>query len=157
MEGNKVLQRINSRLFQFYLLRHLPLAYIAGVKTRYVNFQEAEIYMKFRWINQNPFGSIYFAALCMGGEFSTGIIAQAIILNSDAKMSMLLLNIEANFIKKAKGVVVFKCFDGPSLNSAIESAINSIEATECTAYSEAINEYGDVIATFRCKWAFRLK
>lgn len=76
MEGNKVLQRINSRLFQFYLLRHLPLAYIAGVKTRYVNFQEAEIYMKFRWINQNPFGSIYFAALCMGGEFSTGIIAR---------------------------------------------------------------------------------
>ena len=70
---------------------------------------------------------------------------------------MLLLNIEANFIKKAKGLVVFKCTDGKSINSAIERAIATKEGTEVTAYSEAKNENGDVIATFRCKWAFRLK
>ncbi|MBL0192260.1 MAG: DUF4442 domain-containing protein [Saprospiraceae bacterium] len=157
MEDNKVLQRINSRFFQLYLLRHLPLAFFAGVNPKYVNFNEAEINMKFRWINQNPFGSIYFAALCMGGEFSTGIIAQALILDSKMNVSMLLLNIEANFIKKAKGLVVFKCTDGKSINSAIERAIATKEGTEVTAYSEAKNENGDVIATFRCKWAFRLK
>ena len=41
----------------------MPLAVVAGLRVDKVTTENAQVSLPYRWRNQNPFRSIYFAAL----------------------------------------------------------------------------------------------
>ncbi|HBK82394.1 MAG TPA: thioesterase, partial [Flavobacterium sp.] len=57
-----------------YLFFKLPSAFWCGVRAESISYTTCQSSVKYKWFNQNPFGSIYFAVLAMAAEFTTGVL-----------------------------------------------------------------------------------
>ncbi|HLP21250.1 MAG TPA: hypothetical protein VK174_13150, partial [Chitinophagales bacterium] len=98
----KVLKMLNSPfLFKIFLLGRLPMGFLAGLSVRTMNHTQCQIDVPYKWLNQNPFSSTYFAVLSMAAEMSTGMPAMMMTNGSKPSVSMLVTKLEAEFIKKA--------------------------------------------------------
>ena len=139
------------------MLKKLPLAFIAGLKVVYIDQEMASVSIPFKFLNQNPFQSIYFAALAMAAELSTGIIALINVQTASRPVSMLVFEMSANFTKKAKGKIVFSCYEGRAIETAIEESIKTGEGQTVTVTSKGVDNDGDEVAEFKFTWTFKPK
>jgi hypothetical protein len=140
-----------------FLLFKLPIAWISGIRLRDISDSKAIVTAKHRWINQNPFQSMYFAVLAMGAELSTGILVMKKIHNSGKNISMLVTGTKAEFTKKAKGRIRFVCNDGQDINQYIEQTISTGEGVVFNLTSKAYDEKNDLVCTFVFHWSIKLK
>ncbi|WP_346239245.1 DUF4442 domain-containing protein [Niabella insulamsoli] len=147
----------NSPKFNFFLLRKLPAAYFCGVRIKSLSEASCSVSVPFKWFSQNPFGSTYFACLAMAAELSTGALAMANVYKRKPGVSMLVLKMEAEYFKKAKGKTIFTCSDGAAFDRVIDEAIETREPRELTAFSEGRNESGELVATLKISWTFRVR
>jgi hypothetical protein len=154
----RFLRQANSRVrFNFFLLLKLPAAFICGVRLKEVTEHHAVATVPFRWISQNPFRSIYFACQAMAAELSTGILAMAYLYGRNPRVSMLVVHLEADFIKKGTGLVSFTCEDGEGFRSAIEETSKSGEPVVFTARAIGKNRKGETVSSFKITWSFKAK
>ena len=65
----------NSFLYRLFLISKLPIAWISGLKVNKVTAERAQISIRYKYLNQNPFKSMYFACQAMAAEMSTGLLA----------------------------------------------------------------------------------
>jgi len=151
---NKFKSGLKYKLFLFY---KLPLAWLAGLKVEEIDRQKCQISVPYKWLSQNPFKSIYFAAQAMAAELSTGLIAFSGVQSANAKVSMLVVKMEAEYYKKANTKVVFTCADAQQIFNSINAAIDSKEGQTITAISNGINTAGEKVSTFRITWSFKVK
>jgi hypothetical protein len=93
----------------------------------------------------------------MAAEMSTGVLAMAHIYKRNPPVSMLVLNIKGDFIKKATGKTSFTCADGLMIRQTIEDAIFDGQGKTVTAKSTGCNEAGEVVAIFEITWSFKAK
>ncbi len=77
--------KITPSKINWFLLAKLPSAYFTGVRLKSLDDNKAMTTVKHRWINQNPFKSMYFAVQCMASELSTGILVIKKIHDSGKK------------------------------------------------------------------------
>ena len=63
----------SSLIYNFYTLLKLPAAWISGVRVSKITEKYCEVKVRHRWINQNPFKSMYWAVQGMAAELSTGL------------------------------------------------------------------------------------
>ena len=117
------INKIKSWKFSFFLISKLPLAYFAGLKIKEIDFQKAIVTAPYNFLNKNPFKSIYFAVLSMAAELSTGILALMHVNKKDKKISMLVIEMQSKFYKKATTKVKFICENGNEISNAIDKAI----------------------------------
>lgn len=143
--------------FRFFLLSKLPSAFFSGVRVRYVDEEKCEVVVPYKWFSQNPFRSTYFACLSMAAEMSTGLLAMAHTYQQDPAVSMLVLKLEANFVKKATGVTKFICEDGHLVKQLVRDAYASGKATTAIMRSTGINNEGETVAEFAITWTFKVK
>lgn len=135
----------------------IPIAKIAGIKLKNYDGNQAQILVKYGWLNQNPFRSMFWAVQGMAAEFSTGIMCIDKIQKSGQKISMLVVGLEANFTKKAVGKVVFTCDQGKLLDEVLQKAIETKEGQTLKMRSVGIDEKGDQVSEFLFTWSFKLK
>ena len=147
----------NNWKMRFFMLKRLPMAFIAGLKVINIDDEKASVSIPFKFLNQNPFQSIYFAALAMAAELSTGIIAMVSVQTASIPVSMLVLNMSANFSKKAKGLIVFTCNEAKAIEKAIAESIESGEGKTVTVTSRGVDQAGDEVAEFKFTWTFKPK
>jgi len=147
----------NSIKFNFFLLTKLPSAFFCGVRVQYADEKKCVVTVPYKWLSQNPFKSTYFACLSMAAEMSTGILAMAHLYKRNPAVSMLVLNINGNFIKKATGKTTFTCTDGLVIQQTIEAAMFDGQSKTVTTKSAGCNENGEVIAIFEITWGFKAK
>jgi acyl-coenzyme A thioesterase PaaI-like protein len=145
---------LNPLKFFFFKISKLPTLAFWGVKLKELNEEKAVIRIKHGWRNQNPFGSMYFAALNGGGELSTGMLV--LLHTADGNYSMLVTGAKANFTKKAKGVISFECLDGEMVKNKI-SVLKSSEFTSFDLSSIARDEEGSEVAHFTFTWSIKKK
>ncbi|HIE78697.1 MAG TPA: thioesterase, partial [Candidatus Thioglobus sp.] len=62
----------NWFLFKAYVIQKLPLAFLIGFKIVELDESKCVTYVKYRYLNKNPFRSTYWAVLGMAAELSTG-------------------------------------------------------------------------------------
>jgi hypothetical protein len=72
------------------LLFKLPAAYFCGVRVTSLDELKCDVSVKHRWINQNPFRSMYFAVQAMAAELSTGALVMRQVKESNLPISMLI-------------------------------------------------------------------
>ncbi|MDE3124601.1 MAG: DUF4442 domain-containing protein [Bacteroidota bacterium] len=144
-------------LYRLFLLKNLPMAFLAGIQINHFNNGKAIVNVPYRYTNKNPFRSIYFAVLSMAAELSTGILAFAYIYQQPVTISMLVVNMEAKFLKKATGVIQFTCNDGLAIQNAIQQAITTGEAITQICSSVGTNQQSEVVAHFTFTWSFKRK
>ena len=133
------------------------MAFLAGMKIKELSDNRAVLQMKYKYLNKNPFGSIYFACLSMAGELSSGILAASFTYKSSPKISMLVVGMEVEFIKKAVGVITFTCNQGQEINDTIQRSIETGEGQTIEAITIANDESGEKVAEFKIRWSFKSK
>jgi hypothetical protein len=143
------------RLYPLFLIWKLPLAWMAGLKIGYLDGEGCEIRMQHRFWNSNPFGSMYFAAIAMGAEMSTGLPAYVYLRQQGLNVSLLLAGMEAAFHKKVVGRVHFR-FDGmPELLANLETLSQSGDTCTAQLVSHCFSDQKQLLAEFRFTWTFR--
>lgn len=148
---------LHSFKYYFFLLMKLPLAFFTGLKVTAINIDSATVCVKFKWLNQNPFRSIYFAVLAMAAELSTGLLAFGNIYKRNPTVSMLVTKMHAEFYKKAIGKISFTCNNGNEIAEAIEQAIHHHTPTQIQCESVGKNEQNEIVAKFYFEWSFKVK
>lgn len=143
--------------FRLFMLLKLPSAFFAGLRIISFDSNQSSIAVKYKWFNQNPFRSMYFAVQSMAAEMSTGLLASGHIYQRNPAVSMLVVGIEASFVKKVTDVATFTCMDGESINQAIEKAIETGKGESVTCQSTGRNQAGEVVAEFFVTWSFKTK
>lgn len=147
----------NKFKYHFFLFTNLPMALLAGLKVEQLSTTSAAVSVKFKWLNKNPFRSIYFAVLSMAAELSTGIQAFGNIYKKNPTVSMLVAKMEGEFYKKALGKIVFTCNDGEAISQAIEQTLQTGEGITVVCTSNGKNENGELVAIFKFTWTFKRK
>jgi hypothetical protein len=143
--------------FRLFLLSKLPSAFFSGVRVKSLDENKSEVMVPFKWFSQNPFKSTYFACLAMAAELSTGLLAMMNVHEKNPAISMLVVSLEANYLKKATGVTTFICEDGIAVGNIVESAISSGESKIIKCKSVGKNKDGEIVAEFFITWSFKAK
>lgn len=152
------LKLVNNKFkFNLFLFSKLPSAFLCGVRVRFADESKCVVSVPFKWLSQNPFKSTYFACLAMAAEMSTGVLGLAHTYTRKPAVSMLVVNISGNFLKKAVGKTAFTCNDGLLINQTIEDAIASGQGKTITAKSVGTNAAGEIVAEFLITWSFKAK
>jgi hypothetical protein len=149
----QVLRPARLRLF---LLRKLPMAWLAGLRLRALTPEAATVTIRYKYLTQNPFRSIYFACLSMAAELASGIQAMMHV-QSGGPVSMLVVGLTAEFRKKAVGTIAFTCPDGLAIARAVAESRATGEGRTVLCTSTGLDEAGDVVAVFKITWSFRAK
>lgn len=147
----------SSFLFNMYLLGKLPMGFIAGLKVKTCTAEQCQITVPYRYMNQNPFRSTYFAVLAMAAEMSTGMLGVIATNKSTPSVSMLVTSLQADFVKKATGLTTFTCTQGKELTAKVEEAILTGQGTTFEALSIGTSEKGEEEARFRVQWSFKAR
>jgi hypothetical protein len=145
-----------SKLNTFLLVK-LPSAYISGVRVTQISTEQCTVSVKHKWINQNPFGSMYFATQAMAAELTTGAMVMLHIKNSGKKISMLVANNRGNYSKKAKGRITFTCNQGYLVKEAIDRAVATGEGQTFWMTSVGVDEKGDQVSQLEFEWSVKVK
>jgi Domain of unknown function (DUF4442) len=147
----------NSFLFRLYLLKSLPMAFIAGIRVKELTNERAITTVKFGWLTQNPFRSMYFACEVMAAEMSTGLLIINGTYKSSPAISSLITENKATYYKKAIGKITFSCTDGNHIAEIIAKAKLTGEAVSLDIKSIGIDESGDKVAEFIFTWSLKMK
>jgi hypothetical protein len=139
------------------MLWKLPLAFFARLRIDEMSMEKASISVPYNFVNKNPFRSIYFAALSMAAELSTGILAMALVEKSSTPVSMLVFDMKAEFVKKAKTRITFTCEQGKLLEETIALSISENEGKTREVFTQGIDSNGELIARFWFTWTFKPK
>lgn len=142
---------------KLYFFTKLPMALLAGLKVIYSDKDRVSVSVPYKFLNRNPFQSMYFAVMAMAAELPSGILALAAVRGSDFPVSTLVLDMRASFTKKAKTKVVFTCKDGKKIFDAVQHSIDSCEPQTVDIKSVGVDTDGDIVAEFNFTWTFKKK
>lgn len=140
-----------------FLLFKLPSAFFTGVRAKYIDETQCIVTVKHRWINQNPFNSMFWAVQGMAAELTTGALVMSKIKVTGRNISMLVANNKASFLKKATGRITFKCEQGDLVDKAIAKAIETGEGQTIWMNAIGKNADGIVVSNFNFEWTIKVK
>lgn len=147
----------NPLIFKLYLLRKLPMGLFAGLRIEHLEPSHAHVSVPFGYRNKNPFRSMYFASQSMAAELATGILALAAVKSEQQAVSMLVLGMRAEFVKKASTRVSFACWDGDKIHATLQKSLQTGEGQEVEAMATGTDIEGETIARFWFRWSFKPK
>ncbi len=149
--------KITPKRVNLFMLLKLPLAYIGGVRIKTLSEEQATVQITHKWMNQNPFKSMFWAAQGMAAEMSTGVLVMKAIEDSKENVSMLVTHQEANFYKKATGKIIFTCLGGNEISKAIKMSKINKQGQQVKLTAEGKNEDGVVVSKFNFEWSLKVK
>ncbi len=140
--------------FRWYLLRHLPSLAFWGVSLKELKPACCRIKLPFHWQTQNPFGSIYFSALSWAAELSTGILLLR-HLDEKCSVSMLVTEVQMEFLKKASTDSEFSCLDGRVIRESLQSLALPGDQVVLKLHATGQNASGETIARAVFTWSVK--
>ena len=135
-----------------WMLFKLPAAWLSGVRLTLIDENKCEVKVRFKWINQNPYRSMFWAVQGMAAELTTGMLLTRSIQDSNTNISMLLVSNKSNFYKKAVGKITFTCNEGEIAKQLINSTINN-NSSKAWFKSKGYDEDGDLVSEFEFEWS----
>ena len=148
-------QVTNRFLFKLFSIRKLPMAFISGLKVLELTENHCTTSVRYKFLNKNPFRSMYFSVLNMAAELSTGVLALLATKGRDPSVAVIIVSMRADFKIKAIGTITFTCSDGEKLFQAVDKAIETREPQTATATTIGKNENGEIVSTCEFTWSFK--
>ena len=149
----KIKLRIKNTL-SFFIL---PAAWICGVRVDSSDEDSCVVRVKHRWINQNPFKSLFWAVQGMAAEMDGGLLLMDKINRSGHSIAMLLVGSSSIFTKKATGKILFTYDMGKALDQLILDAVTTKLPQTITIKTNGVNQQGDVVSEFSFQWSIKLR
>lgn len=147
----------NPIQFKFFLLSKLPAAFFAGLSIQEFTTTKSVVNVKHSWFTQNPFRSMYFAVEAMAAEMASGMLVFGQVYKRQPAISMLVVKMEVDFVKKATGVILFTCDEGEKIQEQINQSIQDGEAKTFICTSTGKNELNETVAVFNITWSVKAK
>ena len=135
-----------------WMLFKLPAAWLTGVRISSISDTKCEVKVRFKWINQNPYRSMFWAVQGMAAELTTGMLLTKSIQESNTNISMLLIGNKSKFYKKAVGKIKFICDQGDVAKELINSTKKNI-THKAWLKAKGFDETGDVVSEFDFEWS----
>ena len=135
--GNFRKALLNGFTFNAGLAAKLPMAFISGCRITELNEEQCKVTIPYRWLNNNPFGTTYWAVLGMAAEMASGAI--------------LLIN------KRALTKVTFVCDEGLAIKEAVIKAIETGEAQTYQTTTKGYDENGVVVNEWKFTWGIKAR
>ena len=154
---NQIFMKFTPRKINLFLLFKLPAAYLTGIRVASLEADTVVVRVRHRWINQNPFKSLFWAVQGMASELTTGVLVMREIANSGKKISMLVTSMNGKFTKKATGKIRFVSNDGNLIKAAIQKSIDTGEGQVVVMTSEGFNAEGISVSKFEYEWSVKVK
>ena len=134
------------------MLFKLPAAWLSGVRLTLIDESKCEVKVRFKWINQNPYRSMFWAVQAMAAELTTGMLLTKSIQDSNSDISMLLVSNKSSFYKKAVGKITFVCDEGEIAKQLINSTIKNT-TSKAWFKAKGYDEAGDQVSEFDFEWS----
>ena len=134
------------------MLFKLPAAWLTGVRVSLISETKCEVKVRFKWINQNPYRSMFWAVQGMAAELTTGMLLTKSIQESNTNISMLLVGNKSNFYKKAVGKIKFICDQGETAKELINLTKKNI-THKAWLKAKGFDETGDIVSEFNFEWS----
>ena len=128
---------------------------IAGIRLLELNDERAVSHVPFKWWNKNPFNSMYFAVQSMAAELSTAALAMLALRGVDYKAVLIIVDMKAEFVRKAKSKITFSCLDYDAFKNGLDTLQNKDDAVSITAKTVGRDETGEEVAVFYFTWSFK--
>ena len=155
-EAKKHIDRMsNPFIFWWAMLFKLPSAVFWRLKIKHLSLEKCVVTIPYFWRSQNPFKSIYFAAMAGAAELSTGALCQ-VSLAGKGIYSMLVVDFKAEYHKKANQTITFVCDQGKELGKLVNE-LNPGESNTITMISTGTNPNGEMVARFFVTWSIKRK
>ena len=135
-----------------WMLFKLPAAWLTGVRILSISDTKCEVKVRFKWINQNPYRSMFWAIQGMAAELTTGMLLTKSIQESNTNISMLLVGNKSNFYKKAVGKIKFICDQGETAKELINLTKKNI-THKAWLKAKGFDETGDMVSEFNFEWS----
>ena len=135
-----------------WMLFKLPAAWLTGVRILSISDTKCEVKVRFKWINQNPYRSMFWAVQGMAAELTTGMLLTKSIQESNTNISMLLVGNKSNFYKKAVGKIKFICDQGETAKELIDLTKKNI-THKAWLKAKGFDETGDIVSEFDFEWS----
>ena len=135
-----------------WMLFKLPAAWLTGVRLTLIDESKCEVKVRFKWINQNPYRSMFWAVQAMAAELTTGMLLTKSIQDSNSDISMLLVSNKSSFYKKAVGKITFVCDEGEIAKQLINSTIKNT-TSKSWFQAKGYDEAGDQVSEFDFEWS----
>ena len=135
-----------------WMLFKLPAAWLTGVRISSISDTKCEVKVRFKWINQNPYRSMFWAVQGMAAELTTGMLLTKSIQESNTNISMLLVGNKSNFYKKAVGKIKFICDQGETAKELIDLTKKNI-THKAWLKAKGYDETGDMVSEFDFEWS----
>ena len=135
-----------------WMLFKLPAAWLTGVRILSISDTKCEVKVRFKWINQNPYRSMFWAVQGMAAELTTGMLLTKSIQESNTNISMLLVANKSSFYKKAVGKIKFICDQGETAKELINLTKKNI-THKAWLKAKGFDETGDIVSEFDFEWS----
>ncbi|MGB3466678.1 MAG: thioesterase [Cyclobacteriaceae bacterium] len=146
---------LNPFFFRLFTMSQVPAGAIAGMKLTKLDTEQCQTTLPFKFLNKNPFKSIYFAVQSMAAELSTASLALLAITDKKPSVAFIIVDLEAKFMKKAIGKVTFTCVDGPEVFRAVEECIATGESRAVRMRTVGKLKDGTEVSEFFFTWSFK--
>ena len=140
-----------------YTFFNLPSAWLCGVRVKEISSKYCSTKVNLNWINKNPFKSIFWAIQGMAAELSTGALIMQASKSFKCDISMLVINNNATFKKKAKGQIVFLCDDGEAVDKTFTKLLKTKKSQTLWLQAKGVDKEGDIVSIFDFEWTLLLK
>lgn len=147
---------LNPILYKLGMFYKLPSVFFWGIRLEKLDSKRCEVTIPYSWRTQNPFSSIYFAALAGAAELSTGALCQQHLSGRDPH-SMLVVNFQMNYLKKANTKVTFICDQGHDLEGLLDTLKSKGDGAMLTMNTVGHNIQGDIVCNAEITWSFKKK
>ena len=140
---------------RFFYLKNLPMVLFSGTRVVCLDEEKSIAEVPFKWRNKNPFHSVYFAVQSMAAELSTAAPVFLALKGVNASTALIIVDIKADFAKKAQSKITFTCLDYEKITAAVEKLKYSGDISIVTAKTTGVDVLGDEVATFYFTWSFK--
>lgn len=103
-------------------LLQVPMIHYVGAKLVTMDDEKIVIKIPLNRRTKNHLKCMYFGALCVGADLAGGFIAAKLVRDANRKVSFLFKSMQANFLKRAEGDVLFTCLDSAKIRDALDQA-----------------------------------
>ena len=155
-QQQKLKKQVSSALkFRLYLLFNLPMGWLVGMKIIDLTENHCITSVPFKWINKNPFKSIYFAVQSMAAELSTATACMVAIQGHQPSIALIIVDMKGQFYKKATGKVFFTCLHQGQTYDTVAQALASKKAQTLSLKTVGKMSDGTLVSEFVFTWSFK--
>ena len=149
---DNLLSPLKQRL---YYLKSLPMGLFSGIKLIQLDEAISVSEVPFRWCNKNPFNSMYFAVQSMAAELSTAAPVMMVLKGTDADIALIIVDLKAEFVKKAQSKITFSCIDFDKIANAVTQLKQVDDTVTVTAKTTGRDVDNTEVASFYFTWSFK--